>query len=316
MSGFCYLSIMIQLISMDDLNNRQMILLTMLVSFVVSIATGIITVAMLNEAPQTLTQTVNRVVERTIERVTQASSTQATSPSVTSVTKEVTVYAKEEDLLVSAIEKNDSRVVVVYPAGAATSTAPLGIGFLVSRDGVIAVPSHTFYVDNPNATSYLVDVSGKRYTANYVATSASGITSPVAFLKIVAAGDTSFDSVTFSLKTEMHQGQTVALIGGAMGDAVFKTTISRLVYGDDKTATASTSQKILLSIEVDPKIPEKNDGGLVINLDGQLVGMSVWVESQSQYVVYPSSRIFDLINSASKTQVSNNASDSSNSTAS
>lgn len=286
----------------------------MLVSFVISIATGIITVAMLNEAPQTLTQTVNRVVERTIERVTQATSTQSVTPSVTTLTKEVTVYAKEEDLLVSAIEKNQSRVAVIYAVGAATSTTPLGIGFVISRDGVIAVSSRMFYVDDPSKIAYSVDVNGKRYSAKHIATTAGDISSPVAFLKITDADGANFDAVTFSLKSEMHPGQTVALLGGATGDSIFKTTISRLVYSTKQSDTASTSSKVLSTIEVDPAIPEKNDGGLVVNLDGQLVGMSVWVGDLSRYVVYPSSRIFDLVGtkSVTKTQALKDASDSQN----
>lgn len=302
---------------MDDLNNRQMILLTMLVSFVISIATGIITVAMLNEAPQTLTQTVNRVVERTIERVTQASSTQSTTPSVTTVTKEVTVYAKEEDLLVSAIEKNQGRVVTIYPVSDGTSTTPLGVGFIISRDGVIAVPSRVFYIDNPTQIAYSVDVNGKRYTARHIAKTAQEISSPVAFLKITSTDALNFDPVTFSsAKSDMHPGQTVVMIGGGEGDPIFKTIVSRLVYSTNKSDTASTSASILSAIEVDPKIPEKNDGGLVVNLDGQLVGMSVWSESLSRYIVYPSSRIFDLVgvNSDVKTQALNKNTDASTAT--
>lgn len=291
----------------------------MLVSFVVSIATGIITVAMLNEAPQTLTQTVNRVVERTIERVTQASSTQSVAPSITTVTKEITVYAKEEDLLVSAVEKNQSRVAVVYAVGMATSSSPIGIGFVVSRDGVIAVPSRMFYIDNPSQIAYTVHLNGQYFTARHIAHVAEDISVPVAFLKIADSGDMNFDPVTFgSLKSEMHPGQTVAMIGGEMGDSVFKTTISRLVYGVSKENTASTSPKILSALEVNPKIPDQNDGGLVVNLDGQLVGMSVWASDLLQYIVYPSPRIFDLVgtNSVGKPQAVNNEVDSHNVTAS
>ena len=148
---------------MEDLNNRQMVLLTMFTSFIISIATGIITVAMLQVAPETVTQTVNKVVEHTIERIVTGSSTPSTpNTTVTNVTKEVTVYAKEDDLVVSAVEKNQPRIALIYTAGAsASSSDPEALGFVVSRDGLIATEPKTLMSNGSVADSYMVMLGDK-----------------------------------------------------------------------------------------------------------------------------------------------------------
>lgn len=57
--------------SMDvkDLNKSQLILLALLLSFVTSIATGITTVTLMDQAPASVTVPINRIVRETVEKV-------------------------------------------------------------------------------------------------------------------------------------------------------------------------------------------------------------------------------------------------------
>jgi len=91
---------------MNNLNNHQLILLAILVSFVTSIATGIFTVALLDQAPRTVTSTINRIVERTVETVIP--STKET------IVKERVVIDKGGDLIVSAIQKTSPAIIGMY----------------------------------------------------------------------------------------------------------------------------------------------------------------------------------------------------------
>ena len=55
--------------NIEELNKTQIILLTLLISFITSIATGIVTVSLMNQAPKVVTDTVHKVIEKTVERV-------------------------------------------------------------------------------------------------------------------------------------------------------------------------------------------------------------------------------------------------------
>lgn len=91
--------------NLEDLSKSQLLLLTILVNFITSIATGIVTVSLLDEAPPTITQTVNRIVERTVETVAPQSQTASV------ITREKTIIVKEEDLVISAIAAQAARTV-------------------------------------------------------------------------------------------------------------------------------------------------------------------------------------------------------------
>ncbi len=62
-----------------DLNKSQLILLAILISFVTSIATGITTVTLMEQAPASVTMPITRVVRETVEKVVPPQSTQVLS---------------------------------------------------------------------------------------------------------------------------------------------------------------------------------------------------------------------------------------------
>src|SRR3989344_8517758 len=94
---------------MEDLNKNQFILLVLLVTFVTSIATGIMTSALLQEAPVEITRNINRIVEKTVETVIPGNI--ISTPSETVFKEVTTIVVKEEDSVVDAISKNAQAIV-------------------------------------------------------------------------------------------------------------------------------------------------------------------------------------------------------------
>ena len=121
--------------NIEDLSKSQLILLTILVNFVTSVGTGIITVSLLDQAPPFVTQTVNRVVEHTIETVAQAApaaviAAPAPAPS-------------NQDLVTAAIGADASRAVAIFDGATGTSTPAIAIGTFLPKAHAIA----TVYTD-------------------------------------------------------------------------------------------------------------------------------------------------------------------------
>ncbi|MEN9390431.1 MAG: hypothetical protein RLZZ283_531 [Candidatus Parcubacteria bacterium] len=120
----------------EELNRTQIVLLVILVSFVTSIATGIVTVALLAQAPPAVTQTVNHVIQRTVESVVPAVG------GTTETIKETTVVVKEEDLVTETIANTFARIASVHETVSSSSpVVALGVlvqgGLLITDSGVV-----------------------------------------------------------------------------------------------------------------------------------------------------------------------------------
>ncbi len=121
----------------EHLSKSQIVLLTLFVSFVTSIATGIVTVSLMDQAPPIVAQTVNRVIERTVETVSAAPTGQAAA---TVVTQEKTVIVKESELVAQAVEKVTPSLVRLYTSSE-SDAAFLGLGIVLDANGTIATDS-------------------------------------------------------------------------------------------------------------------------------------------------------------------------------
>lgn len=252
-----------------DLNKSQLILLAVLISFVTSLATGITTVTLMQQAPASITTPINRVVKQTIEKIQQVEGKTVTQ----------TVVVKEEDLVVDAIAKNKSAVFSITKEAqdedGKVVEVGAGQGFAVSNDGIVvadvkSAPDKEVY--------YLKNASGK-FKVDFMSADQQG---GFSFLKIGGPVDGASKAVytvpTFGDLDKMKIGQKILILGNAISSFVFE--------GKDENENVNFF------------LTTKNAGSLVINLDGEALGMAVLNQQKS---LIPIGTIIDSLKKLSYT---------------
>ncbi len=274
---------------MEGLTKQQIVLVTLLVSFVTSIATGVVTATLIAQTPAAVTQTINRVVERTIEKVTPAENKAAV------VTRE-TVVVKEDDLIVSAVDKNQKtaiRIKKTEGVGDGATNAVAGIGLVVSKAGHIVADSgllaqksdeagapipQNFSAVFPNGTSVsltLLGVDSARGVAVFLPAATTTSSLP------------SFIPASLGNSNDLKLGQTIIGLSGAIHNAVATGIISSIVpdLSNESTATstapvagggADTKKELApMFIKTDFSSDDSLLGSLLFNLSGEVVGMKI-----------------------------------------
>jgi hypothetical protein len=225
-----------------DLNKPQLIMLALLLSFVTSIATGITTVTLMQQAPSSVTVPINRIVRQTVEKIVPAEGKTANQ----------TVIIKEEDLVVDAIAKNKSAIFSVTKeikdAYGTTTETSAGLGFGATTDGIIIADGSSVF---ENGTYYVKNDSGK-FNANFISLDKNGF----AFLKIGTPVNGK-DKATFTVPafgdlSKMKEGQKILVLGN---------TISSFIFDGNKDMKISNAKS--------------NGGALVLDLDGDVLGIAL-----------------------------------------
>lgn len=283
---------------MDDLNKQQLILLALLVSFVTSIATGIVTVSLMDQAPQGITQTVSRVVEKTIERVVPAS----TTPSAAAVVMKETVVVKSEDAIIDAISRNTKsimRIKEVTGTGETRRESFVGIGLIATVEGLVVADIDVAYrrsdeSGNPIAESYLgVYPDGAVFPLNIVQSDqTAGLIILQPLIQDRDKGTHNYIVPKFDTG-KLRLGQSVIALGGAETNAVSTGIISSL-HERNVQKTPEDSEKILTAIKTDIQPFELVSGAVLLNLSGDVIGMSAGTASVGKNVFIPSEKVLAM----------------------
>ncbi len=250
---------------MDELSKNQIVLLTLLVSFVTSIATGIVTVTLMNQAPLGVTQTINRVVERTIEKVVPGETKTQT------VVKEVPVIITEEQLIVDVINKTSPATVRIAGADGAT----LGTGFIVSAGGIVATAGKLLPVGDNFQLSFANRTAGATRLNSSVDRGVALLQINLESIKAVPTTATSTSLSANELKklptvgladTDVLPGQTVVALG-------LPDTGSLNVAGGIVASIFTNNASSTVIIKTNA-VSLTNLGGPLLNTKGKAIGLN------------------------------------------
>ncbi len=255
---------------MENLNKQQLILLALLVSFVTSIATGIVTVSLMDQAPVGVTQTINRVVEKTIERIVQAPAQPAAV-----VTKEVIVT--EQDLITAAIEKNAGSVVKIRLAQSAPETTSnfIGLGVVVSADGLLVADNANFVTPDVNYVYVGEFTDGKVFPLAVFFTEEKSRV--IIFRTVIDSKEKyNFTPVMLGDSDLLKLGQTVVGLSGASQLTAMVGTISSFDVRDELVnGSATTTVKVRRALETTTTTKDFVTGGPLLNTAGEVVALKV-----------------------------------------
>jgi len=273
---------------MENLTRTQTIFLVLLVSFIVSVATGVVTVALMNQAPPPLTQSINRIIEKVIpgeapqvqqiisdtreEMITNA--VKNVSPAAVSViaSKDVPVF---EEYYVNPFG-NDSFLNFQIPQyrqkGTEKKQVSSGTGFFVSADGLIVTNKHV--VQDAEAEYTVIKNDGKKFGAKVLARDSF---QDVAILRVEGKD---FNFIPLGDSSRIEIGQTAIAIGNSLGE--FQNTVSvGIVSGLNRSIVAS-GEDLQGLIQTDAAINAGNSGGPLLNLSGQAVGINTAMASGAE----------------------------------
>ena len=227
---------------LEQLTKHQVILLTLLVSLVTSIATGIVTVSLMNQAPQGVTRTINQIVEHTVQTVVPAA--QNTAAAATTVTTEKTVVVKDDDLTATSIASVQKAIVRITARGGNDLVAR---GVVVDSKGTALTDSDALLASGAESFDAILS-DGTRVPVSVISDATS---TSIAVVSVQFGTSTAVVPAKLADSTKLQLGAGVIRIGGKGTDVVGEGVIASVPPNTgmlEASVTSATPGSLLMDI--------------------------------------------------------------------
>lgn len=291
---------------MEDLSRKQFIMLVLLVSFITSLVTGIVTVSLTEQSPMPISQTIQNVVEKIVPGVTGKPVENPPPVNQNITTKEedvVKVVSQVSSAVVSIVATKDLPVVEQYfinpfegdeffknfpgiqipqyrQNGTEKKQVSSGTGFFITKDGIILTNKHV--VEDIEASYSVILNDGRKMDAKVLARDPF---QDIAILKIEK--EENFNFAPLGDSDKLNVGQSVIAIGNALGE--FRNTVSvGIISGLHRSIMAqgslSGAENLEELIQTDAAINPGNSGGPLLDLSGKVIGINTAVAQSAENI--------------------------------
>lgn len=245
----------------EKLTKSQIVLLTLLVSFVTSIATGIVTVSLMQQAPPSVAETVDRVIENTIETVATSSKSQ----SAAAVISQKTVIVNEADLIAQSVQQVSPSIVRIYSSD---QTQFLGLGVILNASGTVATDIGA--LDGASHASVLLSSGTQVNSTVTLRDQSSGL-----MLLTPDSATSSAKWVPATLvQSDPKLGAVVVAMSGQKSNVIAQGLVTQI---DPAGAGANAPEIFVTDIGPSSILP----GSPIIDTNGNVVGVSTGVSRAS-----------------------------------
>lgn len=267
--------------NLNELNPTQIILLTLLVSFVTSISTGIVTVSLINQAPPVVTDTIHKVYEKTVEKIVPS------EQKATVIENNKTIIVSDEDFVIEAVKKNSKSLARIYSEiinkdpSKKTDTLEepkkefVGIGLFISEEGDIVAQKQDFVTEEKVEKKFFIEYNEQKI--NIILDKKVNENTDFIFLKVEQPEKKIiFNSIEIENSSSLQLGQSIIVLGGEETDVLLIGIISNLtrnkiIVTEAKDDIEAVEKIIVEKIETNLS-PDKTMTAL-INLDGKIIGI-------------------------------------------
>lgn len=244
---------------LEHLTKHQIVLLTLLVSFVSSIATGIVTVSLMNQAPPEISRTINQIVERTVQTVAAPAAAVVSAPTTVK-----TVVVNSDDLAAQSIANAQKSVVRIVDTKDPKTLVARGV--VVDKSGTTITDRTALVASGADSFAALLP-DGTLVAATVVKGQAT--TTETLLLSLDVGTTTGWTAAPVADVSKVKLGQSVIRIGGTGADSIAIGIVS------------ATPHDGLIESSVSSATP----GALLMTLFGEIVGIVTGNSAANTYSV-------------------------------